>query len=163
MDTARDNVQTSRRARNHVKISYGDHYGNSALDYINTLHLVQALLRSLLRLLRDVRVVEGRLQSTSIIAGVLSLHGIGASGPAIKLIHKDIARVLLALLRCVYTMSTRPQSFFRPVSDSQHKKCVQDLLGLLRLALWPPMTFPELFILVKDLVAVKVECGSVEV
>lgn len=71
---------------------------------INYLHLVEALLSALLRLVRNLRVVECSLQATCDIVGVL-VSRVLLDVTAVKLIVEDLTGVLLGLFGGVSSYS----------------------------------------------------------
>jgi len=86
------------------------------LNTRTTLHLIETLLCALLSLVANVGVVDGRLQSAGTawpsatiaardtdnenlhVVGVLALVGVATDGTTVKLLVKDLLRMLLRLL-----------------------------------------------------------------
>jgi hypothetical protein len=84
----------------------------------------------------NIRYIDKYLQTTSNVIGVLVSARLGCSlnFTTVVGVVDNLAGMLLRLLRCVWVASVHEE-----MMETQH-----DILGLLRFALWPPMTFPVL-------------------
>lgn len=114
------------------------HLSESSIRHL-LFHGVKLLLRILLSLVRDVGVVEGSL----VTASTKSL--------SVKEYHVNVSRLTYTLLGFLL-LSSEPEADSKlPDSRTSRECCLlsSEVLGLLRLALWPPATFPGLDMLIE--------------